>query len=140
MFLVSYVLATPCFHTPDPLFMALPSSEIPYSTLCQLKTLFITTSWMLPSMWNFYDIPFPGFHRLPWTKLSPWVRFTLPLVIKLVHLLQLYLGAVWTGLDHIHFGSSCVGPSMKQTLGVCSNASTKPQYKTRFKKKVTLLL
>ena len=64
MFLVSYVLATPCFHTSDPLFMALPSSEIPHSTLCQVKTLFITTSWMLPSMWNFYDIPFPGFHRL----------------------------------------------------------------------------
>ena len=69
---------------------------------------------------------------------SHWVHFTLPLVIiKLVYLLQLYLGALWTGLGHIHFGSSCVRPSMKQTLGVCSNASTKPQYKTRFKKKVT---
>ena len=29
MFLVSYVLATPCFPTSDPLIMAMPSYEIP---------------------------------------------------------------------------------------------------------------
>lgn len=141
MFLVSYVLQHPAFHLRSSVHgtafiwnthTPVSASWKPYSSSLQAGCYHHCGTITI----------FPFLDSTDYFRQSShWVHFTLPLVIiKLVYLLQLYLGALWTGLGHIHFGSSCVRPSMKQTLGVCSNASTKPQYKTRFKKKVTLLL
>ena len=140
MFLVAYVLATPCFPTSD-LLMALPPSEI--SPLQSLPAENLIHHHC----------------KLDVTISVELLRYPLPWIPQIILDEALSLGAFYFVSGYYLVGASpstvfrhlmdrtrpysfwiLLCGTVDQTLGICCNASTKPQSKTRFKKKVTLLL